>query len=121
MIIHTVPAPIPQQLATARILKTALPTIVPTPMSPSVIKVPITLTKSSGADVAAAINVAPATSFDMFRAFNKTKNKFIISYYCYNDNNNKQYKPWHIFSTAGTKYLSQTIARATNRYSEAVT
>lgn len=58
----------PQQAATARILKTADPTIVPTPMSPSVMKVPITLTKSSGAEVAAAMNVAPATSLDMLSA-----------------------------------------------------
>lgn len=49
-----IPAPIPQHAATARILNTALPTIVPRPMSPSVINVPITLTNSSGADVAAA-------------------------------------------------------------------
>ena len=62
------PAPIPQQAATARMLKTADPTIVPIPMSPSVINVPMTFTKSSGADVAAAINVAPATSFDIFKA-----------------------------------------------------
>lgn len=62
------PAPIPQHAATARILNTAEPTIVPTPMSPSVMKVPITLTKSSGAEVAAAINVAPATSADIFSA-----------------------------------------------------
>lgn len=64
----TIPAPIPQQAATARILKTAEPTMVPTPMSPSVINVPITFTNNSGADVAAAINVAPATSFVMFSA-----------------------------------------------------
>lgn len=62
------PAPIPQQAATARILKTAEPTMVPTPMSPSVMKVPITFTNSSGAEVAAAMNVAPATSFVMFNA-----------------------------------------------------
>lgn len=64
----TIPAPIPQHAATARMLKTAEPTMVPTPMSPSVMKVPMTLTNSSGADVAAAMNVAPATSFVMFRA-----------------------------------------------------
>lgn len=50
----TIPAPIPQQAATANILKTAEPTMVPIPISPSVIKVPITLTNNSGADVAAA-------------------------------------------------------------------
>lgn len=64
----TIPAARPQQAATARMLKTAEPTIVPTPMSPSVINVPMTFTNNSGADVAAAIKVAPATSFDMFRA-----------------------------------------------------
>lgn len=58
----------PQHAATARILKTADPTIVPIPISPSVINVPITFTNSSGADVAAAINVAPATSLDTFNA-----------------------------------------------------
>lgn len=58
----------PQQAATARMLNTAEPTIVPTPMSPSVMKVPMTLTKSSGAEVAAAIKVAPATSADIFKA-----------------------------------------------------
>lgn len=26
------------------------------------------------------------------------------------------YSPWQIFSTAGTKYLSQTRAKATNKY-----
>nr|CAH7712967.1 unnamed protein product [Callosobruchus chinensis] len=51
-----------------RMLNTADPTIVPTPMSPSVMKVPMTFTKSSGADVAAAMKVAPATSEDIFNA-----------------------------------------------------
>lgn len=68
------PAPIPQHAATAKMLNTALPTIVPTPMSPSVMNVPMTLTKSSGADVAAAMNVAPATSFDMFNAEHRNMN-----------------------------------------------
>lgn len=58
----------PQQAATAKMLKTALPTMVPTPISPSVMNVPITFTNSSGADVAAAMNVAPATSLDIFSA-----------------------------------------------------
>lgn len=48
--------------------------IVPMPISPSVIKVPITFTNSSGALVAAAINVAPATSLDIFRAMGKGHN-----------------------------------------------
>lgn len=55
----------PQQAGTARMLNTAEPTIVPTPMSPSVMNVPMAFTNNSGADVAAAINVAPATSFDI--------------------------------------------------------
>ncbi len=62
----------PQQAAIAKILNTALPTMVPIPMSPSVMKVPITFTNNSGADVAAAINVAPATSLDMFHTISKT-------------------------------------------------
>lgn len=65
---NTIPAPMPQQAATARMLKTAEPTMVPTPMSPSVMNVPMTFTNNSGAEVAAAMNVAPATSFVMFRA-----------------------------------------------------
>jgi hypothetical protein len=64
----TIPAPMPQHAATARILKTAEPTMVPTPMSPSVMKVPMTFTNNSGAEVAAAIKVAPATSFVIFKA-----------------------------------------------------
>lgn len=64
----TIPAPIPQHAGTARMLKTAEPTIVPTPMSPSVMNVPIALTNNSGAEVAAAMNVAPATSFDIDKA-----------------------------------------------------
>lgn len=67
------PAPMPQHAATASMLKTAEPTIVPTPMSPSVMNVPITFTNSSGADVAAAINVAPATSADIFNAESKIR------------------------------------------------
>lgn len=64
-LVLTIPAPIPQQAGTAKMLNTADPTIVPTPISPSVMKVPIALTNNSGAEVAAAINVAPATSFDI--------------------------------------------------------
>lgn len=77
--ILTIPAPMPQHAATARMLKTALPTIVPTPISPSVMKVPITFTKSSGADVAAAMNVAPATSLDMFSAVQTTNLLLILN------------------------------------------
>lgn len=65
------PAPIPQQAATASMLNTALPTIVPTPISPSVMNVPMTFTNNSGAEVAVAINVAPATSLDIFSAEKK--------------------------------------------------
>lgn len=65
----TMLAPIPQHAATARILKTADPTIVPIPMSPSVINVPITFTNNSGLLVAPAIKVAPQISLDIFNAF----------------------------------------------------
>lgn len=51
-----------QHAGTANILKTAEPTIVPTPKSPSVTKVPMTLMNNSGLELAAAITVAPATS-----------------------------------------------------------
>lgn len=81
--ILTMPAPIPQQAATARMLKTAEPTMVPTPISPSVMNVPITLTKSSGAEVAAAMKVAPATSADMFSAakyINLDNSDYLISH-----------------------------------------
>lgn len=83
---RTMPAPIPQQAGTARILNTAEPTIVPTPMSPSVMNVPMAFTKSSGAEVAAAMNVAPATSFDIESAANSlithfySFHKFILIY-----------------------------------------
>lgn len=43
-------------------LNTADPTIVPTPRSPSVMNVPTIFMNNSGLEVAAAINVAPATS-----------------------------------------------------------
>lgn len=46
----------PQHAATANILNTAEPTIVPIPISPSVINVPMTFTKSSGLLVAPAEN-----------------------------------------------------------------
>lgn len=46
----------PQHAATANILNTAEPTIVPIPISPSVINVPMTFTKSSGLLVAPAKN-----------------------------------------------------------------
>lgn len=80
----TMLAPMPQQAATARILKTAEPTIVPIPMSPSVINVPITLTNNSGLLVAPAINVAPQMSLDIFNAtkieqkYQRNCNDFVV-------------------------------------------
>lgn len=67
----TVVAARPPQAATPRVLKTADPTTVPIPKSDSVRNVPMTFTNSSGADVANAINVAPATSFDRFKSVNQ--------------------------------------------------
>jgi len=58
----------PQTADITRILKTEDPTIVPNPMSPLVTKVATKLTKSSGAEVAAARKVAPATSYVIRRA-----------------------------------------------------
>lgn len=71
----------PQQAGTASMLNTADPTIVPTPMSPSVMNVPIALTKSSGAEVAAAMKVAPATSFDIDKAKKQKKTLLILRVY----------------------------------------
>lgn len=59
--IFTLPAKRPQQAGTARTLKTAEPTIAPTPRSLFVINVPTELINNSGLDAAAAINVAPTT------------------------------------------------------------
>jgi len=53
----------PQQAGTAKILNKDEPTIVPTPISPFVTNVPIIFINSSGDEVAAAIIVAPTTSF----------------------------------------------------------
>lgn len=58
----TWPAKSPQQAGTARILKTADPTMAPTPRSLFVMNVPTELINNSGLDAAAAINVAPTTS-----------------------------------------------------------
>lgn len=52
----------PPRAATPRVLNIDDPTTVPIPISDSVMKVPIILTNSSGADVAIAIKVAAATS-----------------------------------------------------------
>lgn len=57
-----------------RRLKTAEPTIVPAPMSFSDMNTPITLVKSSGAEVPIAINVAPAMSGGRCRAGQKEDN-----------------------------------------------
>lgn len=62
MHIVTLPATKAQQAGTASTLNTAEPTIAPTPKSPSVTKVPMQLINSSGLELAAAINVAPAIS-----------------------------------------------------------
>jgi hypothetical protein len=71
----TMPAPIPHTAATAKMLKTALPTIVPIPMSPFVINVPIMFVNSSGAEVAIAIKVAPATSLGRLSSKKEMKDK----------------------------------------------
>ena len=54
----------PQAAGTARTLKTAEPTTVPTPKFPLVTNVPTKLINNSGLLVAAAIKVAPAISED---------------------------------------------------------
>lgn len=59
---QTLPARRAQQAGTARTLNTADPTTAPTPRSPSVTKVPTQFMNSSGLELAAAMNVAPATS-----------------------------------------------------------
>jgi len=56
-------------------LNTDEPTIVPTPRSDSVMNVPMILIKSSGDDVAIAMNVAPATSSERFRSVNRIEEK----------------------------------------------
>lgn len=71
----------PAQAVTPRILHTALPTTVPIPRSDSVRYVPITLTNISGAQVAVAMNVAPATSGDRCKSVNLNQSdKFSINY-----------------------------------------
>lgn len=52
----------PQHAGTARTLKTADPTTVPTPRSPCVMNVPTQLMNNSEIEPAMAINVAPAMS-----------------------------------------------------------
>ena len=52
-----------EQTATTRVmLNTALPTTLPTPMSSLATKAPMTEVASSGAELPAAMKVAPATS-----------------------------------------------------------
>ena len=58
------PANMPHTEMTPKMLKTALPTMVPMPRSVWVTKVPMMLVKNSGDDVPAAMKVAPATSED---------------------------------------------------------
>lgn len=60
----TILANSPQQAGTANMLNTADPTIVPTPKSPCVIKVPTEFINNSGLELAMAMKVAPATSSD---------------------------------------------------------
>lgn len=48
-------------------------------MSPSVMNVPMAFTNNSGADVAAAINVAPATSFDIESAEMQRQLRFSLT------------------------------------------
>lgn len=56
----------PQHAGTAKMLNTADPTIVPTPISPWVTNVPTLFINSSGLELATAINVAPAMSSFIF-------------------------------------------------------
>ena len=73
----------PQQAGTANILKTAEPTIVPTPKSPSVTKVPTILMNSSGLELAVAIIVAPATS--SVTLISENQMQVIIVKLCFSD------------------------------------
>lgn len=57
--VHTLRANNPQHDGTANILKTAEPTMVPTPRSLFVTNVPTTLINNSELEAAAAINVPP--------------------------------------------------------------
>ena len=76
---------------TPKMLKTALPTMVPMPKSLLVTKVPMMLVNNSGAEEPAAIKVAPATSLDMCNVS-------------------------QIFSNTGTKKSSQMAPKAKIRY-----
>lgn len=69
-----------QHAGTANILNTAEPTIAPTPKSPSVTKVPITLMNNSGLEVAAAITVAPATSSVTLRSVERFRSFYLNSF-----------------------------------------
>ena len=64
----TWPEAIAQTPMMTQILKTAEPTIVPTPCSPGSTKMVMSAVKSSGADEPAAMNVAPATSSERLSA-----------------------------------------------------
>uniref|UniRef100_A0A1I8IDI3 OCIA domain-containing protein n=2 Tax=Macrostomum lignano TaxID=282301 RepID=A0A1I8IDI3_9PLAT len=76
-------------LSTNRMLNTALPTMVPMPTSLADTKEPRNDVASSGAEPPAAINVAPATSFEM-------RNRLVMT------------------ERLGTKNSSQTMANAQN-------
>ena len=56
------------KLATPNVLNISEPIIVPKPISECVNNVLIVLVKNSGIEVAVAINVAAATSFDKFKS-----------------------------------------------------
>lgn len=76
----------PAHADTPSVLYTPLPTTVPTPRSDLVTKVPITETRSSDVQVAAAMNVAPATSGEIPKSENHTTLLILfILYYKYGD------------------------------------
>ena len=153
---HTCPAKIPQTPMMQRMLKTAEPTMVPTPTSPWVMKtpahrevanqsqrwhqpsgnvcvcvcvyvcvcacvcislsVPMTDAKSSGAELPAAMKVAPATS-SLRSSFcrNKLKISGLNSWWQEKKGEGlRLLSTSQIFSSDVTKYSSQTMARARN-------
>ncbi len=63
---------------TNKILNTADPTIAPIPALDSLTKIPINDMKTSGAELPAAIKVAPATSWSKFNFLRKFKLKLKI-------------------------------------------
>lgn len=113
--IHTLPAKSPQHAGTASTLKTADPTIAPTPKSLFVIKVPTQLINNSGLEAAAAINVAPTTSsFKLKPEWTHQKPK------CWSNREKSEEKfrkcsfpnlQLQIDWMHGTKYSSQIVAK----------